>query len=126
MTAPSKTPSFETISDRSPSRSRLKKYETAWDVPKKVEETSCDSSGDTGRYSRDLVAWHIVASAHVWSLKTAHVWSLKTAHVWSLKTAHIRLAENAEMSNFGHECGRHGSPRAHIEGQRSHGVWEGF
>ena len=38
MTAPSKTPSFETISDRSPSRSRPKKYETAWDVPKKVEK----------------------------------------------------------------------------------------
>ena len=33
----SKTWGFETISDRSPSRNRLKKYETAWDVPKKIE-----------------------------------------------------------------------------------------
>ena len=38
MTAPSKTYTFETISDRSPSRSRLKKYETAWDVPKKSKK----------------------------------------------------------------------------------------
>ena len=38
MTAPSKTYTSETLSDRSPSRNRLKKYETAWDLPQKVKK----------------------------------------------------------------------------------------
>ena len=30
------------------------------------------------------------------------------------------------FDSFGSELGRHGSPRAHTEGQRSHGLQEGF
>ena len=31
-----------------------------------------------------------------------------------------------KIDSFGPELGRHGSPRAHTEGQRSHGLQEGF
>ena len=45
MTAPSKTPTFESIFRQSTSKKALKTYDSAADVPEKVEKTSHDNLG---------------------------------------------------------------------------------
>ena len=44
MTAPSITPTLESISEGLPSRNALKSRGFRWSCPTKVEKTSCDSS----------------------------------------------------------------------------------
>ena len=60
-------------------------------------------------------------------LSRQHMSGLSRQHMSGLPRQHMPgLPRTPEISSFGHECGRHVSPRAHIEGQGSHGVWEGF
>ena len=48
MTAPSKTPTFDSLFRQSTSKKALKTYDSAADVPEKVEKTSHDNLGRIG------------------------------------------------------------------------------
>ena len=64
---------------------------------------------------------------HMCGLSRQHMCGFSRQHMCGFSRKHmLGLPRTSKISSFGHECGRHGSPRAHIEGQRSHGVREGF
>ena len=85
-----------------------------------------------------IVAWHIVAwdmsgfsrqhmsgfsRQHMSGFAREHMSGFSRQHTSGFSRQHMSgLPRTQKMSGIGHEHGRHGSPRAHIESLRSHGL----
>ena len=64
---------------------------------------------------------------HMSGFSRQHMCGFSRQHMSGFSRQHMSgLPRTQKISNFGHEPGHHGSPRAHIERQRSHGLREGF